>query len=284
MSNILTEIINYKYIEVAQHAAHESLATLKAKVAQLPATLDFEAALKKPRVAGEVSLIAEIKKASPSKGLLCPNFDPATLASSYKRAGASAFSVLTDEKYFQGHLSYMQVAKAASGGTIPILRKDFMVEPYQVWQARAYGADAILLIMGALSDEQAAILYNLAYELGLAALVEVHSEVELERALQLGARIIGVNNRDLTTFEVDLATTGRIALRLPANFKGLLVSESGIASAADIRTLQGHGANVALIGETLVRAASTESGLNTERLEQKIAELFSLPIPEILKS
>jgi indole-3-glycerol phosphate synthase len=274
MSNILTEIIEYKYTEVARQAEREPVEVLRQKIAVSAPPLDFTAALHTPRVPGEVSLIAEIKKASPSKGLLCPNFDPAVLAASYARAGASALSVLTDEKYFQGHLDYLQIAKVAAGGATPILRKDFMVEPYQVWQARAYGADAILLIMGALRDEQARTLYDLAHELGLAVLVEVHSEAELERALALGAKIIGVNNRDLTTFEVDLATTGRIAEKLPSGWNGLLVSESGIATAADVKTLHGHGARSVLIGETLVRAASTADGLDTARLEQKIAELF----------
>ncbi len=275
MSNFLTEILEYKYLEVERQSAAESLEELKRKVETVPAPLDFEGALLWPKMAGDVALIAEIKKASPSKGLLCPDFDPARLAAAYGRAGASALSVLTDEKYFQGHLSYLQIAKDAADGDIPILRKDFIVEPYQVWQARAYGADALLLIMAALTDEQAATLYKQAEELGLGVLVEVHDEPELERALQLGARIIGVNNRDLQTFQVDLATTERLATRLPSEFSGLLVSESGIATSADILRLHRRGAKAVLIGETLVRAASTEAGLDTDKLEKKIKELFS---------
>jgi indole-3-glycerol phosphate synthase len=274
MSNFLTEILAHKYIEVARQSALEPLADLQRKAASLPAPLDFEQALRQPRVPGEVALIAEIKKASPSKGLLCPDFDPARLAASYERAGASALSVLTDEKFFQGHLDYLQVAKQASGEHIPILRKDFIVDPYQVWQARAYGADALLLIMAALTDPQARDLYGLARDLGLGVLVEVHDPAELDRALHLGARIIGVNNRNLQTFEVSLATTGEIAAHLPATFEGLLVSESGIATSRDIAAVQRQGARVVLVGETLVRAASTPTGLDTARLESKIGELF----------
>lgn len=274
MTNFLTKILDHKYQEVARQSEAEPLADLQHKIATLPPPLDFESSLRKPRVRGEVALIAEIKKASPSKGLLCPDFDPAKLAAAYERAGASALSVLTDEEFFQGHLSYMQVAKEAADGTVPVLRKDFIVDGYQVWQARAYGADALLLIMAALTDEQAAGLHNLAQQLGLGVLVEVHNEPELARALKVGARIIGVNNRDLQTFQVDLSTTGRLTALLPPDFDGLLVSESGLATSDDIKSMHEQGARVVLIGETLVRAASTDSGLDTTRLEQKIRELF----------
>lgn len=274
MSNFLTQILEHKYHEVARQSAQESLEDLQRKAATLPAPLVFESALRQPRVPGEVALIAEIKKASPSKGLLCPDFDPARLAAAYEQAGASALSVLTDEKFFQGHLDYLQVARNASGGHIPILRKDFIVNPYQVWQARAYGADALLLIMAALTDRQADALFTISSELGLGVLVEVHDAAELDRALRLGARIIGVNNRNLQTFEVDLATTGRIAAHLPTGFGCLLVSESGIATKNDIATVHAQGARVVLVGETLVRAASTEAGLDTGKLERKIGELF----------
>ncbi|HEX2914752.1 MAG TPA: indole-3-glycerol phosphate synthase TrpC [Chloroflexia bacterium] len=274
MSNFLTKILAHKYREVEEQSGRESLDALKRKVAAAAAPLDFEGALRHPRVAGEVALIAEIKKASPSKGLLCPDFDPATLAAAYSRGGASALSVLTDEEFFQGHLSYLQIAKEAAGGEIPVLRKDFIVAPYQVWQARAYGADALLLIMAALTDAQAAELFTLATELGLGALVEVHNRPELERALKLGARIIGVNNRDLHTFQVDLGTTGQLAASLPPGFNGILVSESGIASHNDIESLYRQGARAVLIGETLVRAASTGGGLDTTKIQQKIRELF----------
>ncbi len=275
MSNFLTEILEHKYHEIRRQSALESLEDLQRKASGQPLPLDFEGALRQPRVKGPVALIAEIKKASPSKGLLCPDFDPARLGAAYERAGASALSILTDEKFFQGHLDYLQVAKTASGGHIPILRKDFILDAYQVWQARAYGADALLLIMAALTDEKARDLYRLARDLGLGVLVEVHDTAELDRALQLGARIIGVNNRNLHTFEVNLATTGQIAAHLPTGFSGLLVSESGIATRAAIETVYRQGANAVLIGETLVRAGSTDMGLDTDRLESKIAELFA---------
>ncbi len=274
MSNFLTDILEHKYREVARQSALEPLADLQRKAGKMSTPLDFEKALRQPRGPGEVALIAEIKKASPSKGLLCPDFDPARLAAAYERAGASALSVLTDEKFFQGHLAYLRVAKEASGRHIPILRKDFVVEPYQVWQARAYGADALLLIMAALTGEQARNLYDLARELGLGVLVEVHDPAELDRALLLGARIIGVNNRNLQTFVVSLATTGQMASHLPAGFDGLLVSESGIASRSDIAAVHEQGARAVLIGETLVRAASTAAGLDTDKLESKIRELL----------
>lgn len=275
MSNFLDEILDHKYEEVAQQAAVEPFSALDARVKDMPAPLDFEGALRSPNPQfSEVALIAEIKKASPSKGLLCPDFDPAALAKAYAGAGASALSVLTDERFFMGHLAYLQVAKVAAGSATPILRKDFIIDPYQLYQARAYGADAALLIMAALEDDEAAELFATAHELGLAALVEVHNEEELERALKIGARIIGVNNRDLQTFKVDLATTERLAARLPANFDGILVSESGIATHADIVQLHAHGARAVLIGETLVRAASTEKGLDTALIEKKIKELF----------
>jgi indole-3-glycerol phosphate synthase len=241
MPNFLTEILQHKYREVTRQSAQESLADLQRKAGKMPAPLDFDKALRQPRVPGEVALIAEI---------------------------------LTDEKFFQGHLDYLEVAKAASSRHIPVLRKDFIVDPYQVWQARAYGADALLLIMAALTDEQATTLYALARELGLGVLVEVHDTGELDRALRLGARVIGVNNRNLHTFEVSLATTGQIAARLPDGFGGLLVSESGIATSADITAVHRQGAEAVLVGETLVRAASTDAGLDTDKLESKIGELF----------
>ncbi len=278
MSNFLAEILAHKYREVERQRRAETLPELQARIEGEADSLDFEHALRHSRL-GDLALIAEIKKASPSKGLLCPDFDPARLAAAYSQAGAAALSVLTDEQFFQGHLNYLRVAKEAAGGGVPVLRKDFIIDAYQVWQARAYGADAILLIMAALVDDRAAELLSLAGRLGMAALVEVHDEFELQRALQLGARLIGVNNRNLQTFEVDLATTGRLARQLPTDFDGLLVSESGLTSSADLRRVQADGARVVLIGETLVRAASTAQGLATDRLEQKIAELFQVDSP-----
>lgn len=278
MANILTEIVAYKReVEIPRQRQQESLSELEQQVKRLGSPLDFEAALRQSRVTGastKISLIAEVKKASPSKGLLCPNFDPVRLATAYFGGGASALSVLTDEKYFMGQLDYILACKVASDYSLPILRKDFMVDPYQVVQARAYGADAILLIMACLEDSPAHELFGLAQNLGLGVLVEVHDEAEMERALRLGARIMGVNNRDLTTFKVDLGTTARVAHALPSNFRGVLVSESGISSYAEIAELSKIGVNTVLVGETLVRAASTEAGLDTSRIGPKIKELF----------
>jgi indole-3-glycerol phosphate synthase len=194
------------------------------------------------------------------------------LAKAYAQAGASAMSVLTDEKFFQGHLSYIQMAKQAAGGNIPVLRKDFIIDPYQVWQARAYGADAILLIMANLEDAQATQLQTLAKELALSVLVEVHNAPELERALAIGAELIGINNRNLHTFEVDLATTETLVAKIPAG--KTVVSESGISSQQDIAWLAGLGVHAALIGETLMRAATTPQGLDTAGIGQKVREMF----------
>lgn len=280
MSNILTEIIEYKRkTEIPNQKKTQPLSELENIIKSLPDTLNFEKALATPTQilvnTANVRLIAEVKKASPSKGLLCPDFDPAQLATAYQQAGAAALSVLTDQKYFMGQLDYIAVCKKASRNSLSVLRKDFMVDPYQVVQARAYQADAILLIMAALNDELARELFDLATSLQLAALVEVHNETELERALQLGARIIGVNNRDLTTFQVDLQTTTRLARLLPFDFKGVLVSESGISTYTEIIELETAGVNAVLVGETLVKAASTAQGLNTSLIEQKVREMFA---------
>lgn len=281
MANILTEIVEYKRtVELPRQRETHPLVELERHLSLIPAPLNFESALRSPaRTASngsnKVALIAEVKKASPSKGLLCPNFDPAQLAQAYYAGGAAALSVLTDEKFFQGHLDYLETCKAATLYQLPVLRKDFVVDPYQVVQARAYQADAILLIMACLEDKQARELFDLATSLRMSILVEVHNEAELERALRLGANIIGINNRDLTTFKVDLNTTTRLAQLLPSNFEGVLVSESGISSHSEIEKLHDTGVNAVLIGETLVKAASTETGLDTTRIEQKISELFN---------
>jgi indole-3-glycerol phosphate synthase len=184
-------------------------------------------------------------------------------------------SVLTDQKFFMGDLSYIKLCKEATDNQLPVLRKDFIVDRYQVVQARAYGADAILLIMACLDDTLAHDLFWLATKLKMAVLVEVHDAAELKRALQLGARIIGVNNRDLTSFKVDLNTTYQLAELLPADFDGILVSESGISTNTEIESLSVAGVEAVLIGETLVRAASTETGLDSQRVVQKIQELLN---------
>src|SRR5689334_23349239 len=224
-STFLTKILDHKRTEVARQAIKVPLAQLHEQIATAPPARPFDAALRRP---GRVALIAEVKKASPSKGVLVENFDPLALARAYAENGAAAISVLTDVRFFQGSLKYLQGIREqvgaggwASGGAaqpaIPVLRKDFILDPYQVYEARAYGADALLLIVAALGDARLAELLALTRELGMQALVEVHDEAELDRALALGATVVGVNNRDLHTFVTSLDTNRRLAARLPAD-------------------------------------------------------------------
>jgi len=245
---ILDEIMAHKQKELEARRQVVPLAELQARGADLPPPLDFAAALR-----GEgVSLIAEVKRASPSKGLLCPDFDPARLATTYAANGAAAISVLTDEKFFQGKLKYLTRIREALGATIPLLRKDFIFDPYQVYEARAYRADALLLIAAVLSDETLAELLALTHELGMAVLVEVHDEEEVERVLPLHPRVVGINNRDLRDFSVDLATFGRLRSLLPCDT--IAVAESGVHTAADVRRLAKMRADAVLVGESLVTA------------------------------
>jgi indole-3-glycerol phosphate synthase len=215
---------------------------------------DFLNALRHPKTRS-IALIAEVKKASPSAGVIRPDFDPVTIARTYEAAGASCLSVLTDQKFFQGSLEYLQKIRQAV--KLPLLRKDFIIDERQILEAVEAGADAILLIVAILSDAQLGHFHSLAKEAGLAALVEVHDEAELERALAAGAELIGVNNRDLKTFNVDLATTERIAGRITAmSIKGerpMLVAESGIHKRADVERLARRGAQAILVGESLMR-------------------------------
>jgi len=212
---------------------------------------DFLAALQNPR-RGSVALIAEVKKASPSAGVICADFDPVRIARAYEAAGATCLSVLTDEQFFQGSLEYLKQIRAAVG--VPLLRKDFIIDERQIVEAIEYGSDAILLVVRILDDAQLKRFHALAAEAGLAALVEVHNEAELERALAIGARLIGVNNRDLDTFVVDLATTERLAARVPKDI--LVVAESGIHKRADVERLQRAGARAILVGESLMKNPS----------------------------
>lgn len=218
---------------------------------------DFVAALRRPPV-GPPALIAEIKKASPSAGLIRPNFDPAAIATAYERAGAACLSVLTDTPFFQGALDHLHQVRARVG--LPLLRKDFVLDERQLLESVRWGADAILLIVAILDQATLQHLHELAYAGGLAVLVEVHDEGELERALAIGARLIGINNRDLRTFQVDLATTERLARRLhdlypdPAR-RPLLVAESGIHTRADVERVCAAGADAILVGESLMRSA-----------------------------
>lgn len=217
---------------------------------------DFVQALRRP-ARGDVGLIAEVKKASPSKGVIRADFDPVRIAREYEAAGASCLSVLTDERFFQGSLGYLRAVRAAVG--LPLLRKDFVIDERQVLEAAEWGADAILLIVAILDDALLRHLLALAEASGLAALVEVHDEAELARALAAGARLVGVNNRDLRTFTVDLGTTGRVASRLRTAGLGqevLLVAESGIETRADVEQVRDSGARAILVGESLMRAAS----------------------------
>jgi indole-3-glycerol phosphate synthase len=215
---------------------------------------DFASALAHPR-RGDIGLIAEVKKASPSLGVICPDFDPVRIARQYEAAGAACLSVLTDERFFQGSLEYLRAIRAAVG--LPLLRKDFIIDERQILEAIEWGADAILLIVSILSDDQLAHFHSLADAAGLAALVEVHDAEELDRALRCGARLVGVNNRDLKTFRVDLGTTESLARRLFAASDAVprfLVGESGIHARADVVRLRSAGCRAILVGESLMKS------------------------------
>jgi len=253
--NILDEIVEQKKREVAHLPARIiAVGDLRDAMLEHGERRDFIAALKNPRL-GSMGLIAEVKKASPSAGVICKDFDPVRIAKEYEEAGASCLSVLTDEKFFQGSLDYLRQIRAAV--KLPLLRKDFIIDERQILEAIEWGADAILLIVAILSDEQLAKFHSLATEAGLAVLVEVHDEEELERALKISPALIGVNNRNLKTFKVDLETTERLAARCfssqVAIHSSLLVAESGIHTRADVERLQKCGAGAVLVGESLVR-------------------------------
>ncbi len=258
MTDILNRILARKVEEVAERGARVPLAELAARIADLPDTRGFVAAIEARIEEGEPAVIAEIKKASPSKGVIRADFDPAAIARSYERGGAACLSVLTDADFFHGHEDYLRAARAAC--SLPVLRKDFTVDAYQVYEARVIGADCILLIVAALDDATLLDLTLLAAELDLDVLVEVHDEAELERALELPAPLIGVNNRNLRTFEVSLDTS--LALRARMTDGRVLVSESGIATPADVARLRAAGIHAFLIGETFMRAADPGAALS----------------------
>ena len=251
MATILDDILAHKRQEVAAQKQRVDMDTL---VANISASNDvprgFMKALQARVAIGGTAVIAEVKKASPSMGVIRASFDPVAIAESYAAAGATCLSVLTDEKYFQGSGHYLRLVRAAVG--LPLLRKDFIVDEYQIVEARALGADAILLIVAALSDAELAAFTRLAHDLGLDVLVEVHDEAECARALQLPLRVIGVNNRNLHDFSVSLDTSRRIKTMLPADY--LLVSESGIHTRADIDALQADGIHAFLVGGALMQA------------------------------
>ncbi len=252
---LLDEIMAWKREEVAKAKRQRPLAELRALATTVPRPLDFTEALRQPGV----RLIAEIKRASPSKGLLCHDFDPEALARTYVQNGAAAISVLTDARFFQGKLEYLTRVKETVTrlqARVPVLRKDFIFDPYQVWEARVAGADALLLIVAVLGDRALRELLAETRNLGMEALVEVHNEQELARALAAGARIIGINNRDLRTFQVDLDVTERLRPLIPSDI--LVVGESGIRSAEDVKRLAAVGVDAILVGESLVRARPEE--------------------------
>lgn len=259
---ILETILAHKREEVGRQRVKVPLRALEERAAQAPTPRDFAAALRRP---GATALIAEVKKASPSRGVLLEHFDHLQIARTYTRHGAAALSVLTDVRFFQGSLKYLEgirhmldsegAAIRPSGDLPPLLRKDFILDPYQIYEARAYGADALLLIVGALDDGALAELLALTRELGMQALVEVHREDELGRALALGASVVGVNNRDLHSFQTTLETTARLARLLPEGpQRPALVSESGIFTPEHVRQVRGYGADAILVGEALVTA------------------------------
>lgn len=258
MADILKEICDRKREHVAQTKASVPLSELEQRAKRASAPRGFIRALETARDQGRYGFICEIKKASPSKGLIRPDdFDPATLAAAYERGGASCLSVLTDIPYFQGDDSYLQQARAAT--TLPCLRKDFMIDPYQVLEARALGADCILLIMAALEDTEAKELEAAAHELGMDVLIEVHDALELKRALALESRLVGVNNRNLKTMDVSLQTTLSLVPTFPAD--RIAVAESGLATADDLAACAEVGANCFLIGETFMRQANVEQAV-----------------------
>jgi indole-3-glycerol phosphate synthase len=261
--NILDKIVEQKKREVAALPARIIAAgDLRDAMLEHGERRDFRAALLTGASHSGIALIAEVKKASPSAGIICKDFDPVRIAKEYEASGASCLSVLTDEQFFRGSLDYLRQIRTAV--KLPLLRKDFIIDDRQILEAIEWGADAILLIVSILDDTRLQKFHSLAIEAGLAALVEVHDAAELERALKIGAELIGVNNRDLKTFKVDLATTEQLANKLDG--KKILVAESGIHTRADVERLQKCGAKAILVGESLLRGGD---------IRAKIRELLS---------
>ena len=258
MSDILDKIVAVKREEVAAALKQKSLAVVRADAESRVLTRDFEGAMRAKIAAGQAAVIAEIKKASPSKGVLRADFIPADIAQSYAEHGAACLSVLTDKQFFQGNVDFLKQARASCN--LPVLRKDFMIDTYQVYEARAMGADAILLIAACLDDAQMAEMEAVARSLDMAVLVEVHDKAELERALKLKTRLVGINNRNLKTFEVSLQTTLDMLPDVPAD--RLLVTESGIQTPEDVLRMREAKVNAFLVGEAFMRSSEPGEALS----------------------
>jgi indole-3-glycerol phosphate synthase len=249
MSDILKKILNTKHSEVATAMAEKPLVLLRGEAEDAPPARDFVGAIRSKIASGQPAVIAEIKKASPSKGVIREDFRPAEIAATYAAHGAACLSVLTDAPYFQGNSEYLKQARAACN--LPVLRKDFMIDPYQVYEARAMGADCILLIVAALDLPRMRELETIAHDLGMAVLVEVHDGEELDLALQLETPLVGINNRNLRTFDVTLQTTLDLLHRTPAD--RIVVTESGIFTPDDVALMRSHHVHTFLVGEAFMR-------------------------------